>query len=156
MTAATLAPTTAIHGLVDRCRSGVQPGLIARLPSGWAVMGERQVFRGYCLLLPDPVAPHLNALPVAARSRFLADMARVGDALLEVTGALRINYAMFGNVEPALHAHLFPRYADEPDGTRTAQPFALNWAEAPEFSVAGCGELRDRLRALLVTGAAIP
>jgi len=30
--------------------------MISRLPSGWAVMGERQVFPGYCLLLPDPVA----------------------------------------------------------------------------------------------------
>ena len=41
-------------------------------------------------------------------------MARLGHAVLEVTGALRINYAMFGNVEPALHAHVFPRYATSP------------------------------------------
>jgi hypothetical protein len=30
-------------------------------------MGDPQVLRGYCLLLPDPVVPHLNAMvPEAA------------------------------------------------------------------------------------------
>ena len=152
MTTNAQAPTTAIHALVDRCRAGAHPGAIAKLPSGWVVMGQRQVLRGYCLLLPDPVVPHLNALAVAARTQFLADMARVGDALLAVTGGVRINYALFGNVEPALHAHLFPRQADEPDSTRTAQPFALDWAAAPEFSLPIHGELRDRLGAILRAG----
>ena len=71
-------------------------------------MGDPQVLRGYCLLLPDPVVPHLNAMPATAQVAFLADMARLGQAVLEVTGALRINYAMFGNLEPALHAHVLP------------------------------------------------
>ena len=52
--------------------------------------------------------PHLNALAPAAQAAFLADMARLGQAVLEVTGAVRINYAMFGNLEPALHAHVVP------------------------------------------------
>src|ERR1700761_7362777 len=101
-------PTT-IHALVDRCRAAELPAAVVKLVSGWVVMGERQVLPGYCLLLPDPVVPHLNALKAAARDAFLSDMGRLGDALLAVTGALRINYAMFGNAEPALHAHLFPR-----------------------------------------------
>ena len=45
-------------------------------------MGERQVLAGYCLLLPDPVVAHLNVLEESARTQFLADMARVGDAAL--------------------------------------------------------------------------
>src|ERR1700759_4016473 len=110
---------TTIHALVDRCRASQLPAAIAKLPSGWVVMGERQVLPGYCLLLPDPVVAHLNALGAAARNQFLADMSFVGDALIAVTGALRINYAIFGNVEPALHAHMFPRRADEPEAMRT-------------------------------------
>jgi hypothetical protein len=51
------------------------------------------------------------------RTQF-ADMVGLGDVLLELTGALRINYEILGNLEPALHAHLFPRYASEPDGLR--------------------------------------
>ncbi len=96
-----MTPPTAIHALVERCRAAEHPGMVARLRSGWVVMGERQVLPGYCLLLPDPVVPHLNALAPGLRAEFLADMAAVGDALLAIAAAARINYALFGNVEPA-------------------------------------------------------
>ena len=45
-------------------------------------------------------------------------MVLLGDALLEVTGAYRINYEILGNTDPALHAHVFPRYLTEPDEFR--------------------------------------
>src|ERR1700733_5135953 len=136
---------TAIHRMVDRCRADAYPARVARLPSGWVVMGERQVFAGYCLLLPDPVVAHLNVLQELERTQFLADMARVGDAVLAATGAVRINYALFGNAEPALHAHVFPRRAEEAPGMRTAQPWALDWQAAPLFSTALHGELQERI-----------
>jgi diadenosine tetraphosphate (Ap4A) HIT family hydrolase len=142
-----MTPPTAIHTWVDRCRRADYPAAVARLRSGWLVMGERQVLRGYCLLLPDPVVPQLNALQSAARAQFLSDMAIAGDALLAVTGALRINYAIFGNVEPALHAHIFPRHAAEPEATRTAQPWALDWSAAPLYCEAEHGELNRRIAA---------
>ena len=66
-------------------------------------------------------------------------MSRLGDALLKVTGAARINYAIFGNQEPALHAHVIPRYLDEPEALRTQQPFAYDWSAAPPSSAACTG-----------------
>ncbi len=42
-------------------------------------------------------------------------MSRVGDALLKVTDACRINYAILGNSNPILHAHIVPRYSSEPE-----------------------------------------
>jgi diadenosine tetraphosphate (Ap4A) HIT family hydrolase len=140
---------TAIHRMVERCRADDYPAAVVRLRSGWVIMGERQVLTGYCLLLPDPVVPHLNALPSEARGQFLADMAMVGDALLDVTSALRINYAIFGNVEPALHAHIFPRQSTEPEATRSAQPWALDWNAAPVFSAERHGELKRRIAAAI-------
>ena len=145
MSPTTPQPITAIHRMVERCRAGEHPRMIARMQSGWVIMSERQVFAGYCLLLPDPVVSHLNELPPGSRCRFLADMAVVGDAILASTAALRINYAMFGNLEPALHAHVFPRYADEPAAVRTAQPWALDWGLAPEYSESLYGELRLKI-----------
>ena len=136
---------TAIHRMVERCRADAYPARVARLPSGWVVMGERQVFAGYCLLLPDPVVAHLNVLEAPERTQFLADMARVGDAVLAATGAVRINYALFGNAEPALHAHVFPRRADEAPGIRTAHPWALDWQAAPPFSPDLHAELQGRI-----------
>jgi diadenosine tetraphosphate (Ap4A) HIT family hydrolase len=124
---------TAIHAQVSAARAGTNPHVVARLSSGWAVFGERQFVRGYALLLPDPVVPNLNALGARERIVFLSDMSRLGDALLKVTGAARINYAMFGNQDPALHAHVIPRYLDEPAELRGAQPWAYDWAAARPF-----------------------
>jgi diadenosine tetraphosphate (Ap4A) HIT family hydrolase len=132
--------------MVEAARAGRNAAVIARLPSGWAVLGQQQFLRGYSLLLPDPVVPDLNALGGAARAAFLEDMARLGDALLDTTGALRINYAIFGNQEPALHAHVIPRYADEPAGLRTAQPWAYDWTAAPPFDAVACADLLAALR----------
>jgi diadenosine tetraphosphate (Ap4A) HIT family hydrolase len=146
--------TTAIHRRVAACRAGTDPTLIARMASGWAVMGDPQVLTGYCLLLPDPVVPHLNALPPEGQVAFLADLARLGQAVLELTGAVRINYAMFGNLEPALHAHVHPRYANEPATLCTAHPWAYDWAAARRFDPDRDGALLVALRArLAVPGA---
>lgn len=140
---------TAIHRRVRALCAGEDPTFIARLASGWAVMGDPQVLPGYCLLLPDPVVPHLNDLVGAARSHFLADVAALGDAVLAATGALRVNYAMFGNLEPALHAHVIPRYAHEPASQQALQPWALDWDAAPRFDAAQHGALRERIHAEL-------
>jgi hypothetical protein len=40
---------------------------------------------------------------------------------------------MFGNQDPALHAHVIPRYLDEPAELRGAQPWAYDWAAARPF-----------------------
>jgi diadenosine tetraphosphate (Ap4A) HIT family hydrolase len=136
---------TTIDNLVERCRAARLPAAIAKVPSGWVVMGERQVLPGYCLLLPDPVVPHLNALAAQARSEFLDDMALIGDVLLALTAAARINYAIYGNVDPALHAHIFPRDSAEPESTRTAQPWALDWNAAPFYSDALHGDFKRRV-----------
>jgi diadenosine tetraphosphate (Ap4A) HIT family hydrolase len=141
--------TTAIHRRVEACRAGTDLTMIARLASGWAVMGDPQVLEGYCLLLPDPVVPHLNALSPDAQAAFLADLARLGEAVLEQTGTLRINYAIFGNLEPALHAHVHPRYAHEAEALRTAHPWAYDWSAARRFDPGRDGPLLQALRARL-------
>jgi len=110
-------------------------------------MGDPQVLRGYCLLLPDPVVPQLNAMAAGSQAQFLSDMAGLGQAVLAATGALRINYAMFGNVEPALHAHVFPRYGTEPAGLSTAHPWAYDWSRARAFDAAADAELIAAIRA---------
>jgi diadenosine tetraphosphate (Ap4A) HIT family hydrolase len=141
--------TTAIHRRVDALRAGTDPTFVARLPSGWAVLGERQVLPGYCLLLPDPVVPTLNALAGADRAAFLADMAALGDAVLAATRAVRINYAIFGNQDPALHAHVIPRYHDEPEPYVTSHPWSYDWGQAPAFDAERHRELRDRIHGAL-------
>jgi diadenosine tetraphosphate (Ap4A) HIT family hydrolase len=94
------------------------------MPSGWAVLCDSQFLRGYTILLADPVVPSLNALNQAGRAQYLLDMSVIGDALLEVTGAYRINYEILGNTDPALHAHIIPRYMTEPETWRKGPPLS--------------------------------
>ena len=141
-----IEPETVIHQWVVAAREGRDPRVITRLYSGWVLFGQQQFVRGYVLLLPDPVVPSLNALGAKERTQFLMDMTRVGDALLKVSGALRINYAMFGNAEPALHAHVVPRYQEEPEDKRTSHPWAYDWNLAPAFDQKGMADLAESLR----------
>lgn len=88
--------------------------VVARLPSGWVLMGESQFLRGYCVLLADPAVSDLNAFGGDERAQFMTDLALVGDAVQAVVGALRINYSVLGNLVPILHGHVIPRFEDEP------------------------------------------
>ena len=108
---------------IEMARAGTNPTVICRAPSGWMVMRDSQFMRGYSLLLADPVVPDLNALDAQKRAEFLRDMAILGDALLEVTDAYRINYGIMGNLDPFLHAHVAPRYMAEPEEYRTNTPW---------------------------------
>ena len=122
---------TAIHRQVEAARRGELERVVARMLSGWAVLGDPQITRGYCLLLPDPVVRDLNALTGDERRQFLGDMAALGDAVLAVTGAERINYEILGNVEPALHAHVIPRHATEDPELRKKPVWLHDWTAAP-------------------------
>jgi hypothetical protein len=85
----------------------------------------------------------------AARGEFLEDMVGLGDALLEVTGAARINYEILGNVEQALHAHLFPRSEAEPEATRRAPVWLHDWSKAPRFERASHEAFIERVASVL-------
>lgn len=125
--------STLIHERVEAARKGKNPHVVHRVESGWVVIGDFQFLSGYCLLLPDPVVSSLNDLDMKQRARFLLDMASLGDALLEVTGAYRINYDILGNSEAALHAHVFPRYETGVDDMRRGPAFFYDWKDAIEF-----------------------
>ena len=134
-----------ISDRVALARIGANDKVICRLPSGWAVMGDVQFLPGYCLLLPDPVVPSLNDLNFEARTAYLLDMARIGDAVLKATEALRINYEILGNSEPELHCHIFPRYSSEPEKNRRKPAWFYDWKTAQPYAEASHGGLRIQI-----------
>jgi diadenosine tetraphosphate (Ap4A) HIT family hydrolase len=144
-----VAAETAIHRRVADARAGRDDTVLCRCASGWAVFGHRQVVPGYLLLLPDPVVPDLNALTAERRTQFLNDLANLGDALMRATSPVRINYAIFGNVEPALHAHVIPRYLSEPEHMHAQHPWMYDWNAAPPFDATAAESLAGALRAEL-------
>jgi len=141
--------TTLIHRRVAACRAGSFPQAICRVQSGWVVLGDVQFLRGYSLILPDPVVGHLNALIAADRQTLFHEASVVGDALLEITGAVRINYEILGNLEPALHLHIFPRYESEPADLRTRPVWFYDWERAPAFEPGRDAALMSAIRSHL-------
>ena len=134
---------------VTQARAGTNPSVIARVPSGWVVIGDVQLLPGYCLLLADPVVPSLNDLSRENRGQFLQDMARVGDAILKATDSFRINYEILGNSEPELHAHILPRYMHEPDERRRMPAWFYDWPNGTKYSDKEHGSLLQDIRRLL-------
>jgi len=144
--------STVIHQRVDAARNGHNPTVICRTRTGWAVMKDVQLPRGSCFLLPDPVVAELTDMDPKTRGDFLADMADLGAALLAVTSAVRINYHILANTEPALRAHVVPRYADEPADMQRRPTCFYDTTGAPRFDAAADAPLMrtiaDQMRRL--------
>src|SRR5207247_7782356 len=48
------------------------------------------------------------------RAAFWEEAMRAARALAELTGAVKMNYGIHGNVIPHLHLHLWPRFITDP------------------------------------------
>jgi diadenosine tetraphosphate (Ap4A) HIT family hydrolase len=131
----------------ETARTGKESAFVCKVPSGWVYLSGMQHLRGYTILQADPVVESINALNRQQRAEFLCDMAMVGDALLEVTGAYRINYVIMGNSDPILHAHIVPRYVDEPEQRKKDVPWSYpqEWINSKPFNYERDEELMARL-----------
>jgi diadenosine tetraphosphate (Ap4A) HIT family hydrolase len=141
---------TSIHRKIIQAEAKELLSAIIKLKSGWVVAGDVQPLKGYCILLCDPVARDFNVLDEAQRAQYALDMSYVGDALLAVLGAYRINYETWGNLDPALHTHIVPRYMSEPDGLRVQTPRqAYDWPSGRPFNANIDGEWMGEVREFL-------
>ncbi len=141
---------TSIHKKIRLAEAGQLPTAIIKLKSGWVVAGDVQPLQGYCILMCDPVAPDLNSLSDKARAQYSLDMSYVGDALIKVRGAYRINYETWGNLDPALHTHIVPRFLNEPDGLRVQTPRqAYDWPQGRAFDATVDREWMKRVKEFL-------
>jgi diadenosine tetraphosphate (Ap4A) HIT family hydrolase len=129
------------------------PRGFSRLPSGWVELYPLQFLPGYCVLRSEPPAPSIHTLDPPKQAQFLADMLLVGEALLAVTGCYRVNYAILGNTDPVLHAHIVPRYLSEPEDLRKGPPWSYPDAliDARKFDLERDQELIQRIGAAVKT-----
>lgn len=136
----------------DRFRAierGENPMVIARMTSGYAVIGDTQFLPGYCVLRAYPKVNSLEDLSPDGRNQYLADMALLGQAVSDVCKPWRMNYAIYGNSDEFLHAHIFPRYMWEPDEHRKRPvwryPIELWRMQTTQYTDAQHGAMRSRI-----------
>jgi len=136
---------------------GENPLLMARMRSGFAVIGDTQHLPGYSLLLTDdPSADHLTDLEWERRKAFLFDLSLLGEAVEEACrphGLRRVNYEVLGNGVHVLHGHVHPRYEWESPNMVTGPvwryPKETRNAPEHEYSDEKHGELRAAITAAL-------
>jgi diadenosine tetraphosphate (Ap4A) HIT family hydrolase len=135
---------------IGSAHRGENPLVMARMRSGFAVIGDTQHLPGYSLLLTeDPSVNHLSDLDWERRKEFLLDLSLLGEAVehaCQGNGLRRINYEVLGNSIPILHGHVHARYEWEPPdkigGPVWRYPKEVRNALECAYSDAKHGELR--------------
>ncbi len=139
---------------LEALAEGKDPMMIMRMKSGFAVMSNHQYLRGYSMLLHYPEVCSLNDLNHEQRASFMHDMGLLGDAVQRATDCKRINYSIYGNLDPFLHAHVVPRYEDEAEEYRTLPPLSYpqevreHWTT--HYQQEEHAKLRDNIRLQLM------
>jgi diadenosine tetraphosphate (Ap4A) HIT family hydrolase len=124
--------------------------VMARMRSGFAVIGDTQHLPGYSVLLcEDASVNHLTDLDWQRRTEFLFDLSLLGEAVEAVCrddGLRRINYEVLGNALPVLHGHVHARYEWEPLAEHPVWRYGdERWAPEHEYDDARHGGLRARI-----------
>ncbi len=138
---------------VGSAHRGENPLVMARMRSGFAVIGDTQHLPGYSLLLTDdPSVDHLTDLDWERRKQFLFDLSLIGEAVERAcagNGLRRINYEVLGNAISVLHGHVHPRYDWEPPDKITGPVwrYPKELRNGPEFAYSDeeHGELRAEI-----------
>lgn len=99
---------------IEQIQSGTNPHFVAEMQSGYVVIGDHQLFRGYSLLLCRQHVPELHLLGAGMRSTLLEEMAILGEAVFKAFRPAKLNYELLGNSIQHMHWHVFPRHADDP------------------------------------------
>ena len=99
---------------IEQIHAGTNPHFVAELQSGYVVIGDHQLFRGYSLLLCKQHTPELHLLGAGERSVFLEEMATVGEAVYNAFSPVKLNYELLGNTIQHMHWHVLPRHEDDP------------------------------------------
>ncbi len=106
---------------VGAALAGCNPTVLAELDASFAVIGDVQWLPGYSVALTKvPGVDRLSDLPRPERLRYLADVDLLAAAVDHVCSRKdaefrRVNVEILGNTDAFLHAHVWPRYAWEPE-----------------------------------------
>ncbi len=119
--------TCSICCRVSLWRSEENPFFIHEFKNSIFVVGDHQFHRGYSLLLLKDHVRELHELRPSIQIELFQELMQAGRALVETFNPWKMNYSCYGNVDPHIHWHLFPRYVTEPDHLNHP------WLHASEF-----------------------
>ena len=140
--------TCSICRRVSLWREGRNAHFVYEFEHSVLVVGDHQFHRGYCLLLLKEHVRELHELDGEAYLALSRELQAAGRAVAGAFRPWKMNFSCYGNQDPHIHWHLFPRHESDPD--RLQHP----WLHAAEFKdhlvdEATARELAARVRAHL-------
>jgi len=112
-----------------------------------AYLQRKSVQRGYTVVVwRGQHVAEPTELDAGEAAGWWRELVEVGRAIESHFGPVKLNYELLGNAVPHLHAHVMPRYADDP---RPGWPFPWPDDDPPPFPEADVQRDAAALRALL-------
>ncbi len=112
-----------------------------------AYLQRADIQRGYTIIIwRGRHVAEPTELTADEAAGYWLEVLRVGRALEEHLGPVKMNYDVLGNSLPHLHTHVIPRYADDP---RPGWPFPFPDGERPQIGEESFRADVAALRALL-------
>jgi diadenosine tetraphosphate (Ap4A) HIT family hydrolase len=121
-------PPCLICDRVSQWRNGKNPYFIHEFEYSIFVVGDHQFHPGYSLLLLKEHVRELHQLSSPVQTALFQELMIATNAIVQTFHPWKMNHACYGNAEPHIHWHLFPRYSDDPD--RYTNP----WLHSAQFS----------------------
>ena len=120
-----------VCGRIRQIEEGTNPYFVAELKSGYVVIGDHQLFRGYALLLCREHKTELHQLDAESKRAFLEEMAILAEAVFRAFRPRKLNYELLGNSVEHMHWHIFPRHEDDlrPNGPVWVLDSSIRYAE---------------------------
>lgn len=131
---------------IELIKKGENPYFVTELKTGYVVIGDHQLFRGYTLLLYKEHREELHELDEEIRKEFLFEMSKVAKAVWDAFGPDKLNYELLGNIESHMHWHIYPRYRTDPAWGRPAWIVPKEIREARKPMPAELEELKQLVR----------
>ena len=101
---------------ISMINNGTNKYFVKELETGYVVIGDNQLYKGYTLFLCKVHKTELSMLDREFKIKFLEEMSVVAEAVQNATGAEKMNYEMLGNGDAHMHWHLLPRRENDLDG----------------------------------------
>lgn len=133
---------------IEMIKNGTNPYFVTEMETGYVVIGDFQLFKGYTLLLFKEHVNEMHQLEKEVRLKFLSDVAVLGEAVNNAFHPVKMNYEQLGNSENHLHWHLFPRHADDPNpkGSVWVVDKSIRYAEEQRPSTDELGKMKHILK----------
>ena len=99
---------------IRETQEGKNPYFVREMETGYVVLGDYQLIKGYTVFICKVCAKELHELEPSFREKFLREMSQTAQAVYRAFQPEKLNYELLGSGDALhMHWHLFPRTRED-------------------------------------------